>query len=222
MFYSKYEVDLLIFDLDGTLVDTRRDLANAVNNALRQMGRKEIDLETMTGYVGDGIRKLLERALGSAAENEVEIARRHFRQFYFEHIADFSKPYPGIPGLLEYFSGKKKAVLTNKPQEFTEALLQRLEICRHLEMIIGGQPNLELKPDPEAVLKILHHFQVAPSRAIMIGDGENDILAGKAAMMKTCAATYGFRPPEKLLALQPDFVIHRPPELKNFIAQNRT
>jgi len=222
MFYSKYEADLLIFDLDGTLVDTRRDLANAVNYALRQMGRNEIDLETMTGYVGDGIRKLLERALGSAAESEVEIARQHFRHFYFDHIADFSKPYPGIPELLEYFSGTKKAVLTNKPHEFTEALLQRLEICGYFEMIIGGQPNLKLKPDPEAVLKILHHLQVAPSRAIMIGDGENDILAGKAAMMKTCAATYGFRPPEKLSALQPDFVIHRPLELKNFIAQNRT
>lgn len=220
--HSKYEADLLIFDLDGTLVDTRRDLANAVNHALRQMGRKEIDLETMTGYVGDGVRKLLERALGSADDNEVEIARQHFRHFYFEHIADFSKPYPGITEVLEYFSAAKKTVLTNKPQEFAEALLRRLEICKYFEIIIGGQANLKLKPDPEAVLKMLHHLQIAPSRAIFIGDGENDILAGKAAMIKTCAATYGFRPPEKLLALQPDFVIHRPLELKNFIAQNRT
>jgi phosphoglycolate phosphatase len=219
---SKYEADLLIFDLDGTLVDTRRDLANAVNHALKQMGRKEIDLETMTGYVGDGIRKLLERALGNADDNELEIARQYFRPFYFDHLVDFSNPYPGMIEVLEYFSGTKKAVLTNKPQEFTEALLQRLEICGYFEMIIGGQPNLKLKPDPEAVLKILHHFHAAPSRAIIIGDSENDILAGKATMIKTCAATYGFRPPEKLLALEPDFVIYCPLELKNFIAQNRT
>jgi phosphoglycolate phosphatase len=219
---SKYEADLLIFDLDGTLVDTRRDLANAVNHALRQMRRKEIDLETMAGYIGDGIRKLLERALGSTDENEVEIARQHFRHFYFDHLADFSKPYAGITEMLEYFSSTKKAMLSNKPQEFTEALLQRLEIYGYFEMIIGGQPNLKLKPDPEAVLKILQHFHAVPSRAIIIGDGENDILAGKAAMIKTCAATYGFCPPEKLLTLAPDFVIHRPLELKNFIAQNRT
>ncbi|MDZ7361663.1 MAG: HAD-IA family hydrolase [candidate division KSB1 bacterium] len=218
----KYEADLLIFDLDGTLVDTRRDLANAVNHALRQMGRTEVNLETLTGYVGDGIHKLLERALGGADDDELEIARQHFRHFYFDHLADFSKPYPGMTEALEYFSATKKAVLTNKPQEFTEALLQRLEICGYFEIIIGGQTNRKLKPDPEAIFEILGQLHVVPARAIIIGDGENDILAGKAAMIKTGAATYGFRPPEKLLALQPDFVIHRALELKNFIAQHRT
>ena len=213
----KYEVDLLIFDLDGTLVDTRRDLANAVNYALQQTGRNEMALETIVGYVGDGISKLLERAFGVTAEADLEIVRQHFRKFYFEHIADFSRPYAGMLEMLGHFSAKKKAVLTNKPQEFADELLERLGICKYFESIIGGQPNLKLKPDPEGVLKILHHLVVQPARAMIIGDSENDILAGKAAGILTGAATFGFRPAEKLLPLNPDFFMSDPLELKYYI-----
>jgi len=213
----KCHAELLIFDLDGTLVDTRRDLANAVNYALRQLGRNELGLKTLTSYVGDGLRKLLERALDDPSDSELESARQHFRHFYKEHVADFSQLYPGMLEALENFNDKKKAVLTNKPQEFTDALLQRLEICKYFEFVIGGQPNLKLKPDPDGALKILAHLAAPPSRTIIIGDGENDILAGKAAGIITCAATYGFRPAEKLLALAPDFVVDEPMALKNFI-----
>ncbi len=215
---DKCLASLLIFDLDGTLVDTRRDLANAVNYALRQLGKNEITLDTITGYVGDGVRKLLERALGGTAATELEKAHRHFRAFYHEHLADFSQPYPGIREMLAHFGGKQKAVLTNKPQEFTDTLLQRLNLRQHFAMTIGGQLNQKLKPDPEAVFKILHHFDLPASRALIIGDGENDILAGKAAGIATCAVSYGFRPVEKLLALQPDFVVDTPAALQDLIA----
>jgi phosphoglycolate phosphatase len=214
---KKYITDLLIFDLDGTLVDTRRDLANAVNYALQQLGKDEIDLDTVTGYVGDGVRKLLERALGDTAKTALQTAHRYFQSYYREHIADFSQTYPGIRNVLVHFAHKQKAVLTNKPQEFTNALLQRLNIHHHFDIIIGGRPGLKLKPDPEAVRLILSRLNVSPSRALIIGDGENDILAGKAAGLATCAVTYGFRSAEKLLALQPDFVVGVPAELKDLI-----
>ncbi|MGH7601691.1 MAG: HAD family hydrolase [bacterium] len=214
---NKYAADLLIFDLDGTLVDTRRDLANAVNYALRQLGKNEVDVDTVTGYVGDGVRKLLERALGDTAKTELEAALRYFRSFYQEHIADFSQPYPGVREVLEHFAHKQQAILTNKPQEFTEALLQRLDMRRHFAMVVGGQPDLKLKPDPEAVFKILHHFNLFASRALIIGDCENDILVGKAAKIVTCATAYGFRPVEKLRELRPDFVIEAPAELMGLI-----
>jgi phosphoglycolate phosphatase len=217
MSISKYHADLLIFDLDGTLVDTRRDLANAMNYALCQLGKNALDLQTLTSYVGDGISKLLERALPNSSETDVETVRQHFRQFYFEHIADFSQPYSGMIEVLDHFAGKKKAVLTNKPQEFAEALLQRLGICKYFVTIIGGQPNLKLKPDPEAILKILNHLAILPARTIIIGDSENDIWAGKASGAVTCAVTYGFRSAEKLLALNPDFVIDEPQALKTFV-----
>lgn len=214
---SKCVADLLIFDLDGTLVDTRRDLANAVNCALRQLGKNEVEVDTVTGYVGDGVRKLLERALGDAAKTELETAHRHFRAYYHEHIADFSQPYPGVREMLEHFAHKQKAILTNKPQEFTEALLQRFDMRRHFAMVVGGQLHLKLKPDPQAIFKILYHFDLPASRALIIGDGENDILAGKAAKIVTCTVAYGFRPVEKLRALQPDFVIEAPAELLDLI-----
>jgi phosphoglycolate phosphatase len=220
MTQNHFEAELLIFDLDGTLVDTRRDLANAVNHVLRHLGKDELDLETITSYVGDGVRKLLERVLGNTTAEEVEKARQYFRQFYAEHLADFSQLYPGIREVLDYFSKKKKAVISNKPQEFTEALLQRLDIHDYFEMIIGGKPEIKLKPDPEAIQMILQTLKIPPIRSIIIGDGENDILAGKAAGIATCAVTHGFRPEEKLLALQPDFVIHDPPELISLVKSN--
>lgn len=212
-----YEIELLIFDLDGTLVDTRRDLANAVNYALQQTGRSVLPLEVVVSYVGDGLKKLLERALGRVAEAEAEIVRQHFRQYYFEHIADFSRPYAGTVEILEHFAAKKKAVLTNKPQEFSDKLLERLGICKYFEMVVGGQADLPLKPEPEGLVKILQHLAIQPSRAAIIGDSENDILAGKAAGAFTGAATYGFRPLENLLPLHPDFLINHPVELKNYV-----
>jgi phosphoglycolate phosphatase len=214
---DKCLAEVLIFDLDGTLVDTRHDLANAVNNALQEIGKEALAVEMITRYVGDGINKLLERALGNATADEFDKTRQHFRRYYAEHLTDFSQLYPSVREVLGYFHYKKKAVLTNKPQEFTEALLQRLGIHHHFEVIIGGQPDSKLKPDPEAILTILQRFDVPPRRAVIIGDGENDILAGKAAGIYTCAVTYGFRPAEKLLALQPDFIVRDPRDLKNLI-----
>lgn len=208
------EFDLLIFDLDGTLVDTRRDLANAVNEALKKIGKEELGVETITRYVGDGVRKLLERAVGHATEEQLEIASGHFKNFYAAHLTDFSRLYPGIREMLAHFAGKRKAILTNKPQEFTEAILQRLDIRSHFEIVIGGKPNLPLKPSPEAIAIILEHLGIPPAGAVMIGDGENDMLAGKAAGIATCAVTYGFRPAINLLALKPDFVISDPGEIK--------
>ncbi|MDZ7292550.1 MAG: HAD-IA family hydrolase [candidate division KSB1 bacterium] len=208
------EVDLLIFDLDGTLADTRRDLANAVNHALQKIGKNEITLETITGYVGDGMRKLLERALGETSDADFEMARQHFQHFYAEHLADYSHLYPGVREVLKYFANKKKAVLSNKPQEFTEVLLQRLEIRHHFELVVGGQANLQLKPDPEAAIHILKSLHVSPKRSVIIGDGENDIRTGKAAGIMTCAVTYGFRTEQELSALEPDFVVNNLAELK--------
>lgn len=212
-----YEIELLIFDLDGTLVDTRHDLANAVNYALQQTGRQALPLDVVISYVGDGLKKLLERALGNVTEAELEEVRQYFRHYYFEHIADFSRPYAGTSEMLEHFAAKKKAVLTNKPQEFSDKLLERLGICRYFEMVVGGQTNLKLKPEPEGLIKILQHFAVPPTRAMIIGDSENDILAGKAAGSFTGAVTFGFRPLETLLPLRPDIVINNLVELENYV-----
>ncbi|MGH7493854.1 MAG: HAD family hydrolase [bacterium] len=208
-----HNIDLLIFDLDGTLVDTRQDLANAVNFALQQMGKRPLTLEKVTSLVGDGVRTLLERALAVEGEATLAKALAYFRGFYAGHLSDHSRLYPHMRDVLAHFRAKKKAVLSNKPQEFTYALLERLELLPAFEWVIGGHAGLPLKPDPQALQSILEQSSTPGERAAMIGDGENDILAGKAAGVTTCAVTYGFRPVEKLLALQPDLVAHAPEDL---------
>ena len=206
-------VDLLVFDLDGTLIDTRQDLANAVNFALRQLGQTPLSLDHVVSLVGDGVRTLLERALAGAAESTLAQALKFFREFYAGHLAEHSRPYAHMDEVLVYYHAKKKAVLSNKPQEFTLALLQQLGLQDFFEIIIGGGPEFPLKPQPQALQAILTRLEIPAARAVMIGDGENDMLAGKAAGVPVCAAIYGFRAAEKLLALQPDFVAHEPRDL---------
>lgn len=205
---------LLIFDLDGTLVDTRLDLATAVNHALQQLGRPPLPLAVLTGFVGDGARTLVARALGNPEINDLETALRFFRAYYAEHLVDHSRLYDGVLETLQHFRHKKKALLSNKPQEFTEPLLARLDLSKFFDVIVGARPDLKLKPDPQPVHFILDQLGVPGAGALIIGDGENDVLAGKAAGITTCAVTYGIRPAEKLLPLQPDFVIHNFSELK--------
>lgn len=205
---------LLIFDLDGTLVDTRLDLATAVNHALQQLGRPPLPLAVLTGFVGDGARTLVARALGNPEINDLETALRFFRAYYAEHLADHSRLYDGVLETLQHFRHKKKALLSNKPQEFTEPLLARLDLSKFFDVIVGARPDLKLKPDPQPVHFILDQLGIPATGALIIGDGENDVLAGKAAGITTCAVTYGIRPAEKLLPLQPDFVIHNFSELK--------
>ncbi|NUM75361.1 HAD-IA family hydrolase [candidate division KSB1 bacterium] len=205
---------LLIFDLDGTLVDTRLDLATAVNHALQQLGRPPLPLAVLTGFVGDGARTLVARALGNPEINDLETALRFFRAYYAEHLVDHSRLYDGVLETLQHFRHKKKALLSNKPQEFTEPLLARLDLSKFFDVIVGARPDLKLKPDPQPVHFILDQLGVPAAGALIIGDGENDVLAGKAAGITTCAVTYGIRPAEKLLPLQPDFVIHNFSELK--------
>ena len=211
------EIDLLVFDLDGTLVDTRQDLAHAVNFALAHFGKDHFSHESIVGFVGDGIVKLIERALGEEGTPNVEEALRLFRSYYGEHISDYSQPYHGVIDLLEALTHKKKAVLTNKPHVFSEPLLRDLKMRDYFDVTIGGHNGYPLKPDPAALIEILQRFEVSPERAIMIGDSQNDVLAGQAASMHTCAVTYGFRPEEELLALNPTIVARSPIEILSLL-----
>ncbi len=211
-------LELLIFDLDGTLIDTSLDLAHAVNYALTALGKAPLALAEVLTMVGDGARTLLTRALGhQPTEDELQLAMQKFREHYAAHLADHSRLYPGMAEALAHFHRLKKAVLTNKPHDLTLALLERLGIVHEFVFIQGAQPPLPLKPDPTSLKQILAQLQISAAHALMIGDSENDILVGKAAGVRTCAATYGFRPRTALLELEPDFVIETPRALLTLI-----
>ena len=205
--------DLLIFDLDGTLLDTRQDLTDAVNYALRKLGFPELDLDTVTSYVGDGVRKLLERTLNHPDDETLMTGRAYFIEYYSQHLADHTRPYPGVVDLLKALKGKKMAVISNKSQEFTVPLLEKLGLASYFQIIIGGNAGYPAKPDPASVRAVLEQTGVPASGALITGDSPNDILAGREAGISTCAALYGYRPQQELLTLNPDFTIERAEEL---------
>ncbi len=207
------EVDLLIFDLDGTLLDTRLDLANAVNYARQNLGQAPLASETVMAYVGDGLRKLLERSLPAESHARLPDAVALFQEYYGEHLLDYSTFYAGAPEILAYFRPKKMAVVSNKPEEFTMAILAGLKVSSCFQVILGGDSLPTFKPSPEPLLHVLRHLRISPARTVMIGDSPSDIAAGKAAEVITCAVTYGYRTAEELLAAGPDYLIDGLPRL---------
>lgn len=207
-------IDLLIFDFDGTLVNTLQDIANALNYSLMRLGKAELPVDKIKQYVGEGFRKFLERAISTPTDNEVEQGLAFFRGYYAEHICDFADTYSGIPEILQHFASKKKAVLTNKPEDFAVPILQRLHLKDFFDEIVGSKPGFKHKPEPDEILQIIERLNASPRKTVIIGDSEGDIIAGKAAGIYTCAVHYGFRSAETLRAFHPDFEISNPVELK--------
>jgi phosphoglycolate phosphatase len=207
-------VSLLIFDLDGTLVNTLEDIASSVNFTLQKLGRPVVPLDSIRQFVGDGIEMLMRRALNGRDEflpDAVGIYKVH----HSRNLLVRSRLYPSVIGVLEHFRSIPKAVISNKTSEFVQPLLDGLKISRFFHTIIGADRGLPLKPAPDAVLRVLSDVGVPRDRTVMVGDGATDIQAGKAAGVMTCAVTYGFRSGDELREAGPDFVIHEFSELKN-------
>lgn len=209
------DIDLLIFDLDGTLVDSRHDLADAVNYALEQMGKIPLAYEQIPPLLGSGIGKLLEDATGTDDAAELIQARRFFDEYYGDFFARKTVCYPDVQETLEYFSSKRKAIYSNKFQAYTEGIARQLGIYPLFDIVQGANPGLyPLKPHPKGLQLILERLEIPAERALMIGDSTHDLEAAKAAGIRTCAVTYGYRSLEELLACEPDFTI---PRLKDLV-----
>ena len=207
-------VDLLIFDLDGTLADTKRDIATAVNLTLKDFGLPLKELDLVYTYVGDGVRKLLERSCDGFEPGLFERALKTFRDHYMTHLVDTTRFYPGVVAVLEYFGAKKKAVVTNKPAEYTVKLIEGLKARHHFDLIIGGNSQQQLKPHPDMILSVLQQLKVPAERALMIGDSVNDIQAARQAGVRVCAVGYGLGDPALLRKAEPDFFCEHILELK--------
>lgn len=208
------KIDLLIFDLDGTLVDTRQDLTNSVNFVRAQFGRPPLELTDVMSFVGEGLQKLMERTLPTQHAQQLAEAIKIFSDHYREHCLDFSTLYGGALAVLDHFRKKKMAVISNKPDEFTLAILKGLGVDRYFNIILGGDSQPQLKPSPAPILYILEKLNVQPSRAVIIGDGATDIESGKRAGIHTCAVTYGYRDRKVLAQAEPRFFIEKLIQLK--------
>ncbi len=211
-------VALLIFDLDGTLVDSRRDIAKAVNMTFRDIGFPEKPDELIYSYVGDGVRRLIRQAVESEDPALLDRSLRIFEGHYLTHLLDETRLYPGMGSVLSHFQAKRKALATNKPILFTRKILRGLGLTQCFDLIIGGGDTSNLKPHPEMILKVLHSLKVAPTKAVMIGDSLNDLAAARAAGILTCAVGYGLGDPASLRAANPHFFAETVADLKVLFA----
>jgi phosphoglycolate phosphatase len=210
---------LLIFDLDGTLVDSREDLANSVNAMLRHFGKKELPHEVISSYIGDGAPMLVRRALGDPDdESYVQDALLYFMAWYREHKLDSTYVYDGITESLESIQRSrdgqllKMAVLSNKPVGPSRAIVDALGLGKYFFQVYGGNSFHTKKPDPAGVQALLEEAEAFPEETIIIGDSNIDVLTGRNAGIYSVGVTYGLAP-HTLEDAPPDVLIDRPQEL---------
>jgi phosphoglycolate phosphatase len=192
---SKYAVRALIFDLDGTLIDSKLDLIHAVNAMLTEMGRAKLSDEVISSYIGHGAPMLVSRALGGVAKED-ELARglTYFLDYYEEHKLDNTCLYPETAETLAKLASQKiaMAVLTNKPVKISVRILEALGTAKYFQAIYGGNSFETKKPDPLGAKAILSEFHVNAADAMMVGDSEVDIQTARNANMIATAVNYGF------------------------------
>lgn len=200
-------IRLLIFDLDGTLVDSKQDLAMSVNAMRERMGLGPLPEEVTASYVGHGVAVLVRRALGEqATEEDVQRALSIFLEYYRLHMLDHTTTYPGVREALEELRDRRLAVLTNKPVNFSREMLERLGIASHFAFIYGGNSFPQKKPDPVGARKLMSDLGASPRETLMVGDSDTDVLTGRNAGVWTCGVTYGFGS-RTLENVQPDIVL---------------
>ena len=202
------DIQLIIFDLDGTLADSRFDLADAVNYALEKLNKPLLSYEELPPLLGSGLSYLLQKATDTEDAQILQQARQMFDEYYSRNYVKKTRCYPGVEETLATLPQIKKAVYSNKAQDFTEAIIRELGLAPLFDKVMGAQPGrYPLKPDPAGIRLILEELDIPPGKALMVGDSTHDIEAGKAAGLHTCAVTYGYRPAEVLKEAKPEFMI---------------
>ncbi|MCA9734483.1 MAG: HAD-IA family hydrolase [Deferribacteres bacterium] len=211
------KIKTIVFDLDGTLVDTREDIANAVNAMLLHFGFEALTVEEVTDKVGQGITVLLQRVLPSSVSENLEAFHTFFYSYYAAHVADYSKPYDGVEETLAKLSHIKLAILTNKYREFGVQLLDSLRLTPYFVSVYGGGQPYPAKPAPEALLALLAEIGVDPADAMMVGDSPSDILTGQRAGTATCAVNYGYRSVTEMRNAGADIYLNTFSELLDYV-----
>lgn len=208
---------LVIFDLDGTLLNTIDDLGNACNEALRQMGYQPHALSSYPMMVGNGITRLIERALPDEARTERIIAevRRHFMAYYDNHCCDMTVPYPGIELLLEELTRRNinLAVTSNKYQRAVSLLINRFFSKYNFKVVLGQHDGVPPKPDPSIVFEALSQCPTPKSDVLYVGDSGVDMETARRACVESVGVTWGFRSEKELRSAYADHIIEEPCDL---------
>jgi len=196
-----------MFDLDGTLVDSRADIALSVNLTLDEMGMPRRVPEEVYGFIGGGVHNLIRRSLPEDKEALLDKGVDLFWENYKGHVLDTTKLYPGVYRMLEGLSGRKMAIVTNKPYAHTHMILQGLDIDRYFVSVQGWKIGLKVKPDPELVLRAMQESGADRDGSLLIGDSLADVLSAKAAGIRCCAVGYGYGARDKVMEAGPDYFV---------------
>lgn len=210
------KVDLLVFDLDGTLTRSAEDLAASVNHTLQTLGLPTRSPEAVRGFIGDGVKVLVKRALGPAQEH-YDRAMELFTAHYAEHLLDRTTLYPDVIETLDHFDRKTKVIVTNKLYGYTLRITEALGIAGRFQEIIGEDSTPFKKPDPRLLQLVMTRWSGTPDRTVVIGDGVNDILLARNAGALGCAFLNGITERGTLLALSPDLTCEKLSDLKTLI-----
>lgn len=212
---------IAIFDLDGTLLNTIADLASAANHALEALGFPRRSEEECRQFVGNGVTKLLERALpeGSKTPGQVERMREEFFKYYDEHLWDATFVYPGMTELLDALQarGVMLAVASNKYQSATERLVKHFFPQIQFLDVLGQRDGVPVKPDPDIVYELLLSAGTKKEDVLYVGDSDVDMQTAKNAGVRVCAVTWGFRTRELLETFHPDFITGNPQDILTMI-----
>jgi len=212
----KKAVGLVMFDLDGTLADTGHDLADSVNFTRAHFQLAPLPEKLVYANVGRGVEHLLKHSLPEQGEANFAHVMRVFLERYEAHLLDRTVLYSGVAETLRYFKGKRRAVVSNKTHRLTAAVVQGLGVAGEFDAILGGDSVVEKKPHPAMLQIVLKQFQICPGNALIVGDGDTDIEAGKRAGVITCGVTYGLGDRDSLRAARPDLTIDSVGELIDY------
>ncbi len=211
--------DLIIFDLDGTLIDSSEDIAWAANMALADLGHEKIDPERVKEGIGWGVKSLLQKMMPGEDADRIDYARVKFLEYYWDHSVVNTYLYPGVQETIDYFNQKNKklAVVTNKPVKYSEKILSVFDLTRYFNIILGGDSVANRKPHPEPVEKAIASTGAAKERSVIVGDSPVDCEAGKRAGIATIGVEYGFRSRKELEDAGCDVIIKKATDLKEVI-----
>ncbi|MCM8813073.1 MAG: HAD-IA family hydrolase [Candidatus Omnitrophica bacterium] len=211
------EAEVLLFDLDGTLVDSSQDIVTAVNAMLRYMGTVPRTSQEVVSFVGHGERALMASALGTTEPAVLERALTFFSDYYVRHLVEETRLYPDVIETLRYLHKQTKCIVTNRSRSSAQVIVREMGLEEYFACVVTGDDSSCVKPSPCPVNRALAGIAHNRRRTMMIGDMDVDILAGKGAGVLTCGVTYGIGSAASIATAQPDFVIENFSELRAMI-----
>lgn len=216
----KYQVNLIIFDFDGVIINSGQDIASAVQHVLKLFNQPILTREEIISFIGHGVEHLIRNCFSGCDDDTIEQVMPIYRKHYLENAVVETRLYEHVKETLECIKSsknKKIALVTNKPEDLALKILEVLGVKQYFDMVVGPESVKKMKPDPEGILQVLGHFKLPAQHAIMVGDSYVDVEAGKNAGTLTCGVTYGLGNREELIKSSPDILISDLAELLEHI-----